>query len=206
MVVIDDDGRIVRYNSRALQLGHFETHRELVGRQFYEAVLGDTRAIGDGCPLSKALQDGVLGRATMRSETRGLLFDVVASPHPNGGAVVTFDVTARAQVEEDRVARRARAIGSALHRARGVGVGCDLHGRPRRTVHVRESRARDGDGPPRATSCSARSSTAVIDARDREAMRGALMETLTGRRQRRELRYLDAQRRRAARRPCSRRR
>ncbi len=57
MAVIDDDGRIVRYNSRALQLGHFETHRELVGRQFYEAVLGDTRAIGDGCPLSKALHD-----------------------------------------------------------------------------------------------------------------------------------------------------
>ena len=46
MAVMDDDGRIVRYNSRALQLGHFETHRELVGRQFYEAVLGDSRAIG----------------------------------------------------------------------------------------------------------------------------------------------------------------
>ena len=89
MAVIDDDGRIVRYNSRALQLGHFETHRELVGRQFYEAVLGDTRTIGDGCPLSQALHDGVLGRATMRSETRGLLFDVMASPHPNGGAVVS---------------------------------------------------------------------------------------------------------------------
>ncbi|HUQ79987.1 MAG TPA: PAS domain S-box protein [Gemmatimonadaceae bacterium] len=96
MVVIDDDGRIVRYNSRALQLGHFETHhRELVGRQFYEAVLAEPRAIAEGCPLWRALQDGVLGRETMRSPARGLLFDVVASPHPNGGAVVTFeDVTA----------------------------------------------------------------------------------------------------------------
>jgi PAS domain S-box-containing protein len=91
MVVIDDDGRILRYNSRALQLGHFETHRELVGRQFYEAILAEPRAIGDGCPLSRALQDGVLGRETIRSTSRGLLFDVVASPHPNGGAVVTFD-------------------------------------------------------------------------------------------------------------------
>jgi PAS domain S-box-containing protein len=105
MAVIDDDGRIIRYNSRALQLGHFETHRELVGRQFYEAVLGEARAIGDGCPLSKALQDGVLGRATMRSSVRGLLFDIVASPHPNGGAVVTFDdVTgAHALAERNRL-------------------------------------------------------------------------------------------------------
>ena len=105
MAVVDDDGRIVRYNSRALQLGHFETHRELVGRQFYEAVLGDSRTIGDGCPLHKALQDGVLGRATMRSETRGMLFDIVASPHPNSGAVVTFDdvTAAHAMAEQNRL-------------------------------------------------------------------------------------------------------
>ena len=102
MVVIDDDGRIVRYNSRALQLGHFETHRELVGRQFYEAVLDESRAIGDGCPLSRALHDGVLGRETMRSPTRGLLFDVVASPHPNGGAVVTFDDVTAAHTLAER--------------------------------------------------------------------------------------------------------
>jgi PAS domain S-box-containing protein len=91
MVVIDDDGRIVRYNSRAVQLAEIETHRELVGRRFYEAILADSRPIGDGCPLSRALEDGVLGRETMRSTARGRLFDVVASPHPNGGAVVTFD-------------------------------------------------------------------------------------------------------------------
>ena len=102
MVVIDDDGRIVRYNSRALQLGHFETHCELVGRQFYEAVLAESRAIGDGCPLSRALQDGVLGRETMRSPVRGLLFDVVASPHPNGGAVVTFDDVTAAHTLAER--------------------------------------------------------------------------------------------------------
>ena len=102
MAVVDDDGRIVRYNSRALQLGHFETHRELVGRQFYEAVLGETRVLGDGCPLSRALQDGVLGRETMRSTARGLLFDVVASPHPNGGAVVTFDDVTAAHTLAER--------------------------------------------------------------------------------------------------------
>ena len=102
MVVVDDDGRIMRYNSRALQLGHFETHRELVGRQFYEAILAESRGIGDGCPLSRALHDGVLGRETMRSTSRGLLFDVVASPHPNGGAVVTFDDVTAAHTLAER--------------------------------------------------------------------------------------------------------
>ena len=103
MVVIDDDGRIVRYNSRALQLGHFETHhRELVGRQFYEAVLGEARVISEGCPLWRALHDGVLGRETIRSTTRGLLFDIVASPHPNSGAVVTFDDVTAAHTLAER--------------------------------------------------------------------------------------------------------
>jgi PAS domain S-box-containing protein len=103
MVVIDDEGRITRYNSRAIQLGHFETvHRELVGRHFYEAVLGESRIIGEGCPLSRALHDGVLGRETMRSATRGLLFDVVASPHPNGGAIVTFDDVTAAHTLAER--------------------------------------------------------------------------------------------------------
>lgn len=96
MVLVDDGGRIVRYNSRALQLADLETHRELVGRQFYEAILRDARPIGDGCPLSRALHDGVVGRETMQSVARGRIFDVVASPHPNGGAVVTFDELPRA--------------------------------------------------------------------------------------------------------------
>ena len=193
MAVIDDDGRIVRYNARALQLGHFETHRELVGRQFYEAVLGDARAIGDGCPLSKALHDCVLGRATMRSQTRGLLFDVLASPHPNGGAVVTFDdVTAvRAQAEEDRVREAALAQSEAryvdlVESASDAIFTVDAEGRFTSVNRALES----ATGRPREKLLGAHFSS-VIDPRDREAMQRVLAETLRGRRQRQELRYLD---------------
>jgi PAS domain S-box-containing protein len=38
----------------------------------------------------------------MRSVARGLLFDVVASPHPNGGAVVTFDDVTAAHTLAER--------------------------------------------------------------------------------------------------------
>jgi len=194
MAVIDDDGRIVRYNARALQLGYFETHRELVGRQLYEAVLGDTRAIGDGCPLSKALHDCVLGRATMRSERRGLLFDVMASPHPNGGAVVTFDdVTAiRAQAEDDRVRQEALAQSEArytelVESASDAIFTVDAEGRftsVNRALEIATGRARDN--------LLGEHFSSVIDARDRDAMQHVLGETLKGRRQRQELRYLDA--------------
>jgi PAS domain S-box-containing protein len=183
MVVIDDDGRIVRYNSRALQLGHFETHRELVGRQFYEGVLGDTRAIGDGCPLSRALQDGVTGRATMRSETRGMLFDVVASPHPNGGAVVTFeDVTGRDVALARSEARYTELVESAADAIFTV----DRDGRFTSVNRALET----STGRHREELLEAHFEI-VIDPRDREAMRMALAETLHGRRQRVELRYLD---------------
>ncbi|HET6681453.1 MAG TPA: PAS domain S-box protein [Gemmatimonadaceae bacterium] len=91
MVLLDDDGRVVRYNPRALQLADYSTQRELVGRNFYEAVLHEERALVEGCPLHRALIDGVTGRGTVRSGMRARLFDIVASPHPDGGAVVTFD-------------------------------------------------------------------------------------------------------------------
>jgi PAS domain S-box-containing protein len=91
MVVIDETGRIGRYNSRAVQLAGFDVPQELVGRQFYEILLHETGAILEGDPLYRALNEGVVGRATMRATKRNRVFDVIASPHPNGGAVITFD-------------------------------------------------------------------------------------------------------------------
>ena len=179
MVVIDDDGRIVRYNSRAMQLVEFETHRELIGRQFYEAVLGDARPIGDGCPLSLALVDGVLGRATMRAVTRGRLFDVVASPHPNGGAVVTFDdVTAAHALGE-----RSRLV---LETATDAIFTVDRDGNFTSVNRALEM----ATGRSRADLLGASFAT-VVDTRDLEDLWATLRETLEGRRLRRELRYVD---------------
>jgi PAS domain S-box-containing protein len=194
MVIVDDDGRIVRYNSRAQQLGYFETHRELVGRHFYEAVLGDSRAIGDDCPLAKALRDGVLGRATMRSEKRGLLFDVMASPHPNTGAVVTFDdvTAAHTLAEEDRAREAALARSEAryadlVESASDAIFTVDAEGRFTSVNRALES----ATGRTRAQLLGTHFSV-VVDPRDHEALHRALADTISGRRQRHELRYLDA--------------
>ncbi|HET9809025.1 MAG TPA: PAS domain S-box protein [Candidatus Limnocylindria bacterium] len=90
MVVLDTEGRIVRSNARALQLANVTRADDLVGLPFYEGVLREHHPPSD-CVIGKALVEGHTGHGTQRSMSRGKVFDVVASPHPNGGAVVTFD-------------------------------------------------------------------------------------------------------------------
>lgn len=105
MVVVDDLGCIMRYNSRAVQLAGSDAPRELVGRSFYEAVLHERREGDEKAPLERVAREGRLIRSTMSSSTRGRVFDVTAAPHPNGGAIVTFDdITAtRALSERNRL-------------------------------------------------------------------------------------------------------
>src|SRR5215208_3859725 len=124
MVVLDEAGRIQRSNARARQLVGAESHDEIAGRDFHEALLrepaparsaiaaeppddGDVLIGGAGNgggggggggvrpaapdPVLRALHGAAVGRGTLRSAARGLIYDVVAAPHPNGGAVVTFD-------------------------------------------------------------------------------------------------------------------
>jgi PAS domain S-box-containing protein len=103
MVLVDDEGRITRFNSRALQLARQETPRTLIGRLFYEALLGAPP--GDsGDPLTRAITDGARGRAVCDA-TGGRSLDITAVPHPNGGAIVTFDDVSsqRAVTERNRL-------------------------------------------------------------------------------------------------------
>ena len=90
LLVLDEDGRITRFNARALALAGISFGQTLVGQRFADAVLHEP-GLGDESPEMRALRDGATARATVRSSARGRVYDVEASPHPNGGAVVTFD-------------------------------------------------------------------------------------------------------------------
>ena len=90
MVVLDAEGRIVRSNARALQLAGVTRVEDFAGLPFYEAVLREPHPPAE-CVIGKALVEAHTGHGTQRSMSRGKVFDVVASPHPSGGAVVTFD-------------------------------------------------------------------------------------------------------------------
>jgi GAF domain-containing protein len=90
MVVVNDEGRVLRCNTRARQLAGEESPMGPVGRSFYQAILGGEP--GDPDPLRSAMVDGVRQRAVCVSADGTRRFEIAASPHQDGGAVVTFDL------------------------------------------------------------------------------------------------------------------
>ena len=94
MCIVDDDGRITRANTRAMQLAAQETPLTLQGRVFYEVFLGAPPELEDDA-LARAIREGVNARA-VATGMNGRALDIVAAPHPSGGAIVTFeDVSAK---------------------------------------------------------------------------------------------------------------
>ena len=90
MVVLDAHSRIQRCNSRALDLIEARSPTHPIGRPFHEVLFGEMMDCED-CVHGRAIRDGIGYRGTHRSVPLGKIFDVRASPHPSGGAVVTFD-------------------------------------------------------------------------------------------------------------------
>ena len=90
LVVLDEDGRVTRFNARALTLAGVTHGQTLLGQRFSDAVMHEPAPASEA-PEVRALRDGVTARATVRSSARARVYDVEASPHPNGGAVVAFD-------------------------------------------------------------------------------------------------------------------
>ncbi|MEO7999035.1 MAG: PAS domain-containing protein, partial [Gemmatimonadaceae bacterium] len=94
MVVIDDTQCIKRCNARALELCRASSFQSLIGRRFGEALLGNSAASkvnGLDSLVANAIESGVASRNTIVDERGGRVFEVSASPHPDGGVVITFD-------------------------------------------------------------------------------------------------------------------
>ena len=118
MVVLDEDGRIGRANARAAQLsahaGSEGAASQLTGRDFHEAVLGEQHAEGEECPVESALGRYASARASVRSTARGRIFDIIAAPHPSGGAVVTFDDVTQQHALAERYRRVVETANDAI--------------------------------------------------------------------------------------------
>jgi GAF domain-containing protein len=90
MVVVNEEARVLRCNVRARQLtGDGETFG-LIGRSFHAAVLGVPHPPAND-PLRVAIEEGARGRARCRHADGRTEVDIIAMPHPDGGAVVTFE-------------------------------------------------------------------------------------------------------------------
>jgi PAS domain S-box-containing protein len=104
MVVTDGEGRIARCNVAAVRMAQLPRAESLVGRDFHEAILGVTAAEANDSPVPRALR-GATGRGLCRSVSRDRMFEIVASPHPGGGAVVTFEDVTNVQALKERHVR-----------------------------------------------------------------------------------------------------
>lgn len=138
MVIVDEAGRIARYNARALQLANIEGPRELVGRPFYETFLGEAPSADDDLPVERAMRDGVTVRGVMPAPARGLALRVSAAPHANGGAIVTMEEERTAPHVLDRNARVLDAASDALLTLGPTGVISSANPAARALFHRHE--------------------------------------------------------------------
>ena len=89
LAVVDDDGRLLRCNRRGVELLGAPSESAVHRRPFGQLLLGERD--DDAWPLASALAERAAQRGTVRHAHDGRVFDVLASPHPSGGAVVFFD-------------------------------------------------------------------------------------------------------------------
>ncbi|MEP6781290.1 MAG: PAS-domain containing protein, partial [Gemmatimonadaceae bacterium] len=90
----DDSQRISRCNARSLELCNAYSYTTMLGQRFHDALLGeghDTETGGLVALIDRAVSSGAVTHGTVLDERHNRLFEVSASPHPDGGLVVTFD-------------------------------------------------------------------------------------------------------------------
>lgn len=95
MAVVNEEGCIVRCNTRARQMTDAVLPLALVGKSLYDVFLG-VRPAADQDPLHSALHNGVEQHAVLDGHRAGESFrlDVRAAPHPVGAVVTFFRVDA----------------------------------------------------------------------------------------------------------------
>ncbi|MEP6763369.1 MAG: GAF domain-containing protein [Gemmatimonadaceae bacterium] len=94
MVVLDEAQRISRCNARSLELCNAHSYTTILGQRFPDALLGEGHNAESGgldALIDRAVSSGMVTHGTVLDERHNRLFEVSASPHPDGGLVVTFD-------------------------------------------------------------------------------------------------------------------
>ena len=195
MVVIDDACCITRCNARALELCHADTYQGLLGRQFGEALLGQSvAAIANGLDalVASAVDSGIAARDTIADQRENRMLDVSITPHPDGGVVITFDDVSSLHrlitEQHSHVVARARSEAQ-YERLVEDSSDCiftvDQHG-----CFVTVNRALEMATNLTRGQLVGQPCFMVVDPRDRPLVQELLRETMRGTRQQAQLRYL----------------
>ncbi|MCU0646973.1 MAG: GAF domain-containing protein, partial [Gemmatimonadaceae bacterium] len=89
--VLDDEHRIVRCNTRGLDLAGVTVPLEALGRRFETLVLGVDDPLWMEPTITAALRESQPQRGTTVPGRGGAPLAISVSPHPHGGAVIVVD-------------------------------------------------------------------------------------------------------------------
>ncbi len=105
LAVLDDSRRIIRCNTRLVELCGRPDVASLLGAHFPQVLLGDTVVAAEDDVITRAGRDGTVARGEIQHARRGLIYSLTASPHPDGGAMVTVDDITEGQRLAERYQR-----------------------------------------------------------------------------------------------------
>lgn len=91
LAVLDDGRRITRCNKRFVELCGREHVSEVLGANLISVLLGDSVLAAEDDVIARASREGQVVRGEVRHARRGRVFSLTASPHPDGGTMVTVD-------------------------------------------------------------------------------------------------------------------
>ena len=167
LVVVDDDGHIRRCNTRAAELLGAHGAAEVEGRLFATELLG-VHDESEAWPVTRALAERVVQRGTVRNAARGAMYDLIASPHPGGGLVVSFDDVTAFHRLTDRFGEVVEGARDAFYTLNGAGVIATVNAATAALTGVETDQLRG------------RRLDSLVDAPDREPVRRHIAAVLAG--------------------------
>lgn len=184
LAVLDDARRIVRCNTRLVALCGSASIGDLLGQQFPQVLWRDAAGAMASELIARARADGSAVRGEIDDAARGRVFSCTASPHPDGGTMITVDDVSDVHLGASALRRAEARFTRLVEEATDAIFTVDLEGRftsVNRSLEEASGVARD--------QLLGTSAIVMLDPRDRVMADDAMRRTLAGERLQLEVRY-----------------
>lgn len=184
LAVLDDARRIVRCNARLVELCGVAAISDLLGQPFPQVLWRDAAGAVATELIARATTEGGAARGEIEDATRGHVYSCTASPHPDGGSMITIDDITDVRQGASALRRAEARFTRLVEEATDSIFTVDLEGRFTSVNRALE----DASGVSRELLLGT-SAIVMLDPRDRALADDALRRTLAGERLQLEVRY-----------------
>lgn len=184
LAVLDDARRIVRCNSRLMQLCEAGSIGDLLGQPFPQVLWRDGPGVMASDLIARASADGSAVRGEIEDAVRKRVFTCTASPHPDGGTMITVDDITDVHLGASALRRAEARFTRLVEEATDAIFTVDLEGR-----FTSVNRSLEEAGGVSRDLLIGTSAIVMLDPRDRAMADDALRRTLAGERLQLEVRY-----------------